>query len=95
MERSAPRTYKPTKLSAAHLNQKPLDLMLTQVAAATNEGGVVWEPFGGLASASVASILLGRRAFVAEVDDTFYALACERLREASETFKTNGVYKFD
>ncbi len=95
MERSAPRTYKPTKLSAAHLNQKPLNLMLTQVAATTNEGGVVWEPFGGLASASVASILLGRRAFVAEVDDTFYALACERLREASETFRTNGVYKFD
>ncbi len=46
MERSAPRTYKPSRLSAAHLNQKPLDLMLTQVAAASNPGGIVWEPFG-------------------------------------------------
>lgn len=43
MERSAPRTYKPTRQSAAHLNQKPLDLMLTQIAAATCEGNIVWE----------------------------------------------------
>lgn len=95
MERSAPRTYKPTKLSAAHLNQKPLDLMLTQVAAATNEGNVVWEPFGGLASASVASVLLGRHAFVAETDDTFYKLAKGRLTEAWNAYQKNGVYKFE
>lgn len=93
MERSAPRTYKPTKQSAAHLNQKPLDLMLTQVSSTTNEGDVVWEPFGGLASGSVASVLLGRRSYAAEIDDTFYELASARLEEANEYFNNNGIYE--
>lgn len=94
MERSAPRTYKPTKQSAAHLNQKPLDLMLTQVAATTNVGDVVWEPFGGLASASVASVLLGRHSYVSEIDNTFVDLAKGRLEEAQEYIDTNGIYNF-
>lgn len=80
--RSAPRVYKPSKQSAAHLNQKPLDFMVRQVELASNVGDVVWEPFGGLASASVASVLKGRRAFVAETDSEFQSLALERLREA-------------
>lgn len=95
MERSAPRTYKPTKQSAAHLNQKPLDLMLIQIAAATCEGNVVWEPFGGLASASVASVLLGRHACVSEIDDTFVGLAKGRLDEAYDSFKRNGTFVFE
>lgn len=85
MERSAPRTYKPTRASATHLNQKPLEFMVRQVEATTNKGGVVWEPFGGLASASVAAVSTGRRAFAAEVDPAFQGLACERLSEAAET----------
>ncbi|WP_196425027.1 DNA methyltransferase [Bifidobacterium canis] len=93
MERSAPRTYKPTKQSATHLNQKPLDLMLAQVFASSDEGDVVWEPFGGLASASVASVLLGRHAYVAELDDTFARLAGERLADAERSLKANGVYE--
>ena len=95
MERSAPRTYKPTKMSAAHLNQKPLDLMVNQVYAASNPGDTVWEPFGGLGSASVASVLMGRRAFAAETDDTFYGLAKGRLLEASRQYETNGIYNPD
>lgn len=95
MERSAPRTYKPTKQSAAHLNQKPLDLMLTQVFAASNEGDVIWEPFGGLASASVASVLLGRHAYAAELDDTFAHLAAERLECAERNLNENGIYQFE
>lgn len=93
MERNSPRTYKPTKQSAAHLNQKPLDLMLTQVASTTDIRNVVWEPFGGLASGSVASVLLGRYSYSAEIDDTFYNLALSRLEEANNHFITNGIYK--
>lgn len=93
LERSAPRTYKPTKLSAAHLNQKPLDLMITQIAATTNEGDIVWEPFGGLASASVASVLLGRVPYVAEINETFFKLANKRLEEAETYYLTNGGAK--
>jgi site-specific DNA-methyltransferase (adenine-specific) len=82
--RSAPRTHMPSRSSASHLNQKPLDFMIRQVQAVTRVGDVVWEPFGGLASASVAAIELGRRAFVAEVQPEFQRLAEMRLTEAAE-----------
>jgi len=82
LRRAAPRLHTPTRGSSAHLNQKPLELMERIVRAVTDEGDVVWEPFGGLASASVAAVALGRRAFAAEMDQTFAALAEERLRLA-------------
>lgn len=83
LRRSAPRTYKPTRASATHLNQKPLEFMERLVHATTREGDVVWEPFGGLASASVAAVALGRRAFVAEKDSHFAQIARERLQDAA------------
>jgi site-specific DNA-methyltransferase (adenine-specific) len=46
----------------------------------TEPGDVVWEPFGGLCSGSVAAVTLGRRAFAAETDPAFADLAAERLR---------------
>ena len=45
----------------------------------TEPGDVVWEPFGGLCSASLAAVMLGRRAFAAETDPVFADLAAERL----------------
>lgn len=51
--------------------------------AVTDEGDVVWEPFGGLASASVAAVTLGRQARVAEIDPGFADLAEERLALAT------------
>ncbi|WP_082524666.1 DNA methyltransferase [Pseudorhodoferax sp. Leaf274] len=65
-----------------HANQKPLALMEKQILSCTNEGDVVWEPFGGLCSASLAASQLGRRAFAAEIHAGFYHAAVERLREA-------------
>jgi hypothetical protein len=82
MRRAAPRVYKPTAASSAHLNQKPLEFMERLIYAVTEPDEVVWEPFGGLASASVAAVALGRRPCVAEVDDHFARLAEERLRLA-------------
>lgn len=65
-----------------HANQKPLALMERQVVACTDAGDVVWEPFGGLCSASLAASQLGRRAFAAEVSPAFYRAAVARLKEA-------------
>jgi hypothetical protein len=79
LRRAAPRVYKPTTVSAAHLNQKPLEFMERLIYAVTGPDDVVWEPFGGLASASVAAVALGRRACVAEIDPGFAGLAGERL----------------
>jgi hypothetical protein len=78
--RAAPRVYNPTAASSAHLNQKPLEFMERLITAVTEPGDVVWEPFGGLCSASVAAVTLGRRAFAAETDLEFADLATERLR---------------
>lgn len=82
LRRSAPRTYRPTRASATHLNQKPLEFMERLVHATTRQGDVVWEPFGGLASGSVAAVALGRKAYVAERDPHFAEIARERLEDA-------------
>ena len=86
LERSAPRVHNPSAQSAAHLNQKPLEFMRRQVQAVTDPGDVVWEPFGGLASASVAAVSMGRRAFVAELNPTFQSIAADRLNDAQADY---------
>ena len=85
LRRSAPRVYRPTKASTTHLNQKPLELMERLVHATTRPGDVVWEPFGGLASGSVAAVATGRNAYAAEIDPFFADLANERLLVAANT----------
>lgn len=64
----------------AHLNQKPLDLMELIIEASSQQGDVVWEPFGGLFSACIAARRLGRRGFAAETDAAYYQLGVERLK---------------
>jgi hypothetical protein len=68
---------------ALHANQKPLRLMERQIEACTDRGDVVWEPFGGLCSAAVAAVSLGRVAHAAELDRRFFDVARERLLAAA------------
>ncbi len=65
---------------AVHLNQKPLDLMSRIIAASTEEGDVLWEPFGGLFSAALAARALGRRAFAAEIEPAYFHYGLRRVR---------------
>lgn len=62
-----------------HTNQKPLALMDLTVRASSDPGDVVWEPFGGLCSASVSALSLGRDAYAAEVQRPFYEASVLRL----------------
>jgi len=71
-----------TNLGYLHANQKPLALMQRQILACTDPGDVVWEPFGGLCSASIAAMQTDRRSFAAEVNMDFFQVATERLKEA-------------
>jgi site-specific DNA-methyltransferase (adenine-specific) len=64
-----------------HANQKPLALMRRQILSCTDENDVVWEPFGGLCSASVAALHARRRSFAAEMDSQFFSVAASRLRD--------------
>ncbi len=62
-----------------HANQKPLSFMERMIRATTDEGDVVWEPFGGLCSASVAASLLRRQAYAAELLEDYYNAAVRRV----------------
>jgi len=55
-----------------HFNQKPIELMNLIVNSSSKQGDVVWEPFGGLGTASLSAIFTGRRAFCAEIMDEVY-----------------------
>ncbi len=62
-----------------HSNQKPLKLMNLCIQASSDVGDVVWEPFGGLCSASIASYQLERKCYAAEISPEYYKVAVERL----------------
>lgn len=69
---------------AIHLNQKPLSLMTRIIEASSEAGDVVWEPFGGLFSATLAAMRLSRRAFACEIDATYFHYGVERLAQEAE-----------
>ena len=73
-----------TRVGYLHANQKPLALMNRQILASTDEGDAVWEPFGGLCSASISALQNRRRFFAAEVNPAYFAVAAQRLAEAEE-----------
>ncbi|HLF28000.1 MAG TPA: site-specific DNA-methyltransferase [Anaerolineae bacterium] len=65
-----------------HTNQKPLKLLEVIIRASSDEGDLVWEPFGGLCSVGVAARNLKRRCLSAEIRQDFYEIAIERFRPA-------------
>ena len=62
-----------------HANQKPIELMRRQIEATSHAGDTIWEPFGGLASASAAAKELNRNSYAAEPNPLFYEAANARL----------------
>jgi len=72
-----------------HLNQKPLTLMHRIIKAVCETGDVVWEPFGGLASASVAALQLKCIPYAAELNLDYYKLALARLEETKQSLTSN------
>lgn len=62
-----------------HMNQKPLRLLELTIKASSDKDDVVWEPFGGLCSASIAAHKLDRRSFAAELNADYFEIALRRL----------------
>ena len=69
------------KFRSLHGSQKPLALMEIIVRACTEEGDVVWEPFGGLCPGAVVCKKLGRAYRAAEVVPEFFRAAVKRMGE--------------
>jgi len=62
-----------------HTNQKPLRLIDIILRSCTEEGDMVWEPFGGLASVALSAHQLRRRCATAEIVPEFFRAAVGRL----------------
>lgn len=78
------RLKRGSKNKTVHLNQKPIEFMDRQILATTDPGDIVWEPFGGLCSASVSAISNARFPFAAECIEEYEKLALDRLNAAVE-----------
>lgn len=74
-----------------HANQKPLLLMGRQILASSDVNDVVWEPFGGLMSATVAAIRAGRRAHAAEMNPLFFEAAAARVCAELQIKRKRGI----
>jgi site-specific DNA-methyltransferase (adenine-specific) len=70
------------KFRSLHGSQKPLKFIQLAIRASTDEGNVVWEPFGGLCPGAVVCYHFRRKYFGAEVVPEFYVAAVERLANA-------------
>lgn len=70
---------KDAQAKCLHANQKPIKLLERIIQASSDEGDVVWEPFGGLCSVAVSALRTGRRCYSAEINPEFYRLAKRRL----------------
>jgi site-specific DNA-methyltransferase (adenine-specific) len=67
------------KFSSLHGSQKPLRFTELIVQSCTEQGDVVWEPFGGLCPGAVVSYHFHRQYCGAELVPEFYLAAAERL----------------
>ena len=68
-----------------HINQKPLKLIERLIRVSSDEGDMIWEPFGGLSSVAVAALRLNRKCHSAEINKHYWELACQRMtKEANQ-----------
>ena len=72
---------KAEKRFGKHPTQKPLALLERIVAAASEEGAVVLDPFSGSGTTGVASARLGRQFIGIEMDKEYLSLALERYHD--------------
>lgn len=70
---------KTSDAKSAHANQKPLNLIERIIIASSDPDDIVWEPFGGLCSAAIASLRTGRKCFSSEINPSYYKLARKRI----------------
>jgi len=84
-----------TKGKIAHPNQKPLSLMERIVRCSSDIGDIVWEPFGGLCSASIAAQRLDRIPYAAEINPEVHALAAKRIQHETHRNCEYDIFNVD
>ncbi len=67
-----------------HPSQKPEALLERIIKASSNEGEIVFDPFGGSFSTSAVAIKLGRRAISMDISKDYYKIGLRRTGVATE-----------
>lgn len=67
-----------------HPTQKPIKLISRLILASSNEGDIVLDPFSGSGSTQVGCIQLNRHYIGIELDEKYYKISQERIKEASK-----------
>jgi site-specific DNA-methyltransferase (adenine-specific) len=64
-----------------HPTQKPIKLIRRLIAASSNEGDIVLDPFSGAGSTQISSIQLNRHYIGIELDENYYKIGLNRINE--------------
>jgi DNA modification methylase len=67
-----------------HPTQKPMKLIKRLVQASSNENDLVLDPFGGSGSTALAALSLKRQFITIELDESYYQIILERVKEVLE-----------
>ncbi|TPM55327.1 site-specific DNA-methyltransferase [Mesorhizobium sp. B2-2-4] len=73
-------TGSPFGTETGHPTQKPIALMVWCVER--TKSGTVLDPYMGSGTTGVACVKLGRKFIGIEIDETYFDIACERIRKA-------------
>ena len=88
---------KEEKAEGRHPTQKPLELLDRLIAAATNAGDLVLDPFSGSGTTGVACVRNGRGYIGIELDRNYVALSEKRIslaeKDAPSSFASAGAKK--
>lgn len=72
----------PRDVASDHPTPKPVRLMEKMVAASTDMGGVIADPFMGSGSTGVAAVKMGRSFVGVEIEPKYFDMACGRIEQA-------------
>lgn len=78
----------PRPKAILHPTPKPVSLFQKCLEHSSGPGDLVLDPFLGSGASAVACVLTGRRFIGAEIDATYFEMACERIAETYREIKS-------
>jgi DNA modification methylase len=83
LERCASPVWRvPVERDQVHPTQKPVTLMMRQIAASAPDRGTVCDPFMGSGTTGVAAVQMGRSFIGIEREPKYFDIACKRIEDA-------------
>lgn len=79
---------KPHPSAAVHPTEKPVNLLRWLILTYTDPGATVLDATMGSGTTGVAAALEGREFIGIEIDETYFDIASQRIREAEEDFNS-------